>query len=291
MTSTTGQETVLPTTIRGWRDLLSHLGVRPSKGMGQNFLFERGVVRKIVDEAGIDRNSTIVEIGPGLGIMTEELLSRAGKVIAIELDTDLANHLKRLFGDRENFDIYEGDALQIDLGTLATSDRPYQVVANLPYSVASAIIRHALEATRPPQQMTVMVQKEVAERIAASPPHMSILGVAAQFYATPRIAFTVTADVFFPRPDVESAVLDLVPRSEALLPMDQRETFFRVVNAGFRQKRKQVANSLSAELVLPKPDMQALLLSSGIDPSRRAETISVEEWVRLSQAAAPKLDA
>jgi 16S rRNA (adenine1518-N6/adenine1519-N6)-dimethyltransferase len=138
--------------------------------------------------------------------------------------------------------------------------------------------------------MTIMVQKEVAERVVATPPDMSILGVATQFYATARIAFDVPPDVFFPRPDVDSAVLDIVPRNEMLLPIGQREAFFRIVNAGFRQKRKQVANSLSAELGWEKSRVQELLMSSGIDPTRRAETISVDEWVRLTQVSVNDFD-
>ncbi len=284
------QTSVLPTSLRGWRDLLAHLGIRPSKGMGQNFLYERGLVRKIVDEAEIDGHSTVIEIGPGLGILTEELLRRAENVIAVELDTELTAHLRHLFGDRNNFELHEADALKIDIGDLPQSGRPYQVVANLPYSAASAIVRHVLEDSRPPERMIVMVQKEVAERVVASPPDMSILGVATQFYATTRIAFIVPPDVFFPRPDVDSAILDIVPRSDTLLPVGQRETFFRIVNAGFRQKRKQVANSLSAELGWQKSRVQELLVSSGIDPSRRAETISVDEWVRLTEVSANEFD-
>jgi 16S rRNA (adenine1518-N6/adenine1519-N6)-dimethyltransferase len=291
MTSPTNQTTVLPTSRRGWQDLLNHLGIRPSKGMGQNFLFDRGVVQKIVDAAEINHDSTVVEIGPGLGIMTEELLARAGRVTVVELDTDLANHLRRVFGERDNFQVVEADALKIEIGHLMPSDKPYTLVANLPYSVASAITRHALEDTHPPFRLTIMVQKEVADRMVASPPDMSILGVATQFYAIARIAFVVPPDVFFPRPQVESAVVDLVPRPVRLLPEDQAAAFFRLVNAGFRQKRKQVANSISHELGLPKDQVQQTLNDAGIDPSRRAETIAVDEWLRLTLVGITELQS
>jgi 16S rRNA (adenine1518-N6/adenine1519-N6)-dimethyltransferase len=285
MTSSPGQTTVLPTSRRGWQDLLNYLGVRPSKGKGQNFLLDRSVVEKIVDAARINHDSTVVEIGPGLGIMTEELLACAGRVTVVELDTDLASHLRRVFGDRDNFQVVEADALKIEIGDLVPSDQPYSLVANLPYSVASAITRHALEDAHPPSRLTIMVQKEVADRMVASPPDMSILGVATQYYATVRIAFVVPPDVFIPRPQVESAIVDLVPRSERLLPASQNAAFFRLVNAGFRQKRKQVANSISHELGLPKDQVRQMLIDTGIDPSRRAETIAVDEWVRLTGVA------
>jgi 16S rRNA (adenine1518-N6/adenine1519-N6)-dimethyltransferase len=281
MTSTAGHSTVLPTSLRGWQDLLTRLGIRPSKGMGQNFLFERGVVRRIVDVVGIDQTSIIVEIGPGLGIMTEKLLARAGQVVVIELDRRLAAHLRHTFGDRPNLTVVEADALEITLSEIVLKGAEYDLVANLPFSVASAITRHALEDSRPPSTLTLMVQKEVAERMTAAPPNMSILGVATQFYADARIAFTVPPDVFVPRPIVESAVVHLVSRKELPIPREEIEPFFRVVNAGFRQKRKQVANSLAAELGIAKDTIQQRLEAAGIEPSRRAETISVDEWVRL----------
>ena len=282
MTSTAGHSTVLPTSLRGWQDLLTRLGIRPSKGMGQNFLFERGVVRRTIDVAEIDQCSVVVEIGPGLGIMTEELLARAGQVVAIELDRRLAAHLRHTFGDRPNFTAVEADALEFTLGEIVPKDTDYDLVANLPFSVASAVSRHALEDLRPPSTLTLMVQNEVAERMTATPPNMSILGVATQFYADARIAFTVPPEVFVPRPNVDSAVVHLVSRKELSIPREEIETFFRVVNAGFRQKRKQVANSLAAELGIAKDTIKQRLEAAGIEPSRRAETISVDEWVRLA---------
>jgi 16S rRNA (adenine1518-N6/adenine1519-N6)-dimethyltransferase len=278
------QTTLLPTTRRGWQDLLSYLGIRPSKGMGQNFLFDRGIVRRVVDTAGVDQDSIVIEIGPGLGVMTEELLANAEHVTAVELDRRLASHLRHLFGDRSNFTLVEANALDIDLADAIRSTSDYQVVANLPYSVASAITRHALEANKPPSKLTLMVQREVAERMTAVPPDMSILGVATQFYAEAEIAFVVPPDVFVPRPKVDSAVVQIATRDALPLPRDGIDSFFRVVNAGFRQKRKQVANSLSAELEMPKATVQQVLTRAGIDPTRRAETISVDEWARLTLA-------
>jgi 16S rRNA (adenine1518-N6/adenine1519-N6)-dimethyltransferase len=277
----------LPATRREWVTLLDRLGVRPSKGLGQNFLYERGLVQKMVKAAGIGPDDLVVEIGPGLGILTDELLRRAGAVVAVELDRRLAAHLRGVFADRPHFQLIEGDALRVDLLASLPADRPYKVAANLPYAVASAVLRHLLELPRPPTRLALMFQLEVAERLVARPPDLTILGVATQFYAEPRIAFTVPPTVFIPPPKVESAVVLLDVRAEQPLPRELHERFFAVVNAGFRQKRKQVANSLAAELDLPKEAVNDWLRAAGIDPMRRAQTVEVEEWAALTQLAPP----
>ena len=168
---------------------------------------------------------------------------------------------------------------------------PFDVVANLPYSVGSAILRHLLEQAHQPRRITVMLQKEVAERLVASPPDMSVLGIATQFYALPRLSFTVAPAVFIPPPKVESAVVILDVRESPLLPRERHPLFFKIVNSGFRQKRKQVANSISDVLRLPKPEIAAWLQAAGIDPMRRAETLSVAEWVALTETAPPSVVA
>lgn len=263
---------------------MTRLGVRPSKGLGQHFLFERGIVQKMVRSAGIGPGDTVLEIGPGLGILTSELLHAAQRVVAVELDQTLAAHLRTLFGDDPAFSLVAGDALDLVVTDLIPPDEPYVVAANLPYSVGSAVLRHLLEADHPPRRLAVMLQREVAERIVAEPPRMSVLSVAVQFYAAGRIAFEVPPTVFIPPPAVESAVLLLEVRPPPL-PVADRVRFFRIVNAGFRQKRKQVANSLAAELDLTKSDVNAWLAATGIDPMRRAQTLAVNEWVSLTLAA------
>ncbi len=275
----------IPATRREWTALMTRLGIRPNKGLGQNFLFERGIVQRMVRSARISAEDTVLEVGPGLGILTDELLLRAGRVIAIELDRNLAAHLRHQFGANASFSLFEGDALRLDLSEIIPVSGPYKVAANLPYGVAAAVIRRLLETPRPPVQLTVMLQLEVAERLAASPPNMTILTVATQFYAVPRIAFHVPPTVFIPPPKVESAVAILDVRPETPLPLAEHRSFFRIVNAGFRQKRKRVANSIAAELDVPKPDVSAWLASSEIDPMRRAQTLTVDEWVRLTHAA------
>lgn len=271
----------LPATIRGWRALIADIDVRPSKGKGQNFLSERGVVQRIVRAAGIDPSDRVIEIGPGLGILTWELLATGASVTSIELDWRLAQHLRSFFAGVPRFRLIEGDALQVPFDEVLP-DGEYHVVANLPYSVGTAIIQRFLEAERPPRSMTVMVQKEVADRLVSSPPDMSILSVATQFLSDPKIAFVVPPTVFIPPPKVDSAVV----RLEARAPELARElwpVFFRIVNAGFHQKRKNLSNSLSHALGLPKPDVGTWLERTGIDPMRRAETLRVPEWVALTE--------
>jgi 16S rRNA (adenine1518-N6/adenine1519-N6)-dimethyltransferase len=261
------------------------LGIRPNKGYGQNFLFERGLVQRMVRQAGVGPGDTVVEIGPGLGILTDELLRKAGKVVSIELDRTLWPHLRQVFGDDPRFTLVEGDALTVDLADLIAPGESWMVVANLPYSAGTAIVRRMLELPHPPRRLAVMLQLEVAERMIASPPDMSVLGVATQFYAEGGIAFRVAPEVFIPPPNVESAVAILDLRPEPPLPPDQRDRFFRIVNAGFRQKRKQVANSLAAALDLPKEMVSEWLQRAGIDPMRRAQTLTVAEWCELTRTA------
>src|SRR4051812_13496004 len=265
----------IPTTIRAWKGLIEQIGVRPSKGKGQNFLFERGVVQRIVRTAKITPGDHVVEIGPGLGILTWELLNAGASVTAIELDWRLAEHLDLFFASVPSFRLVEGDALTVDLaGTLP--NEPYKIVANLPYSVAAAVIQRFLEAEHPPETMIVMVQKEVALRLMAPPPDMSILSVATQFFSEPAMAFTVPPGVFIPPPRVDSAVISLRAITPAL-DREQWPLFFRIVHAGFGQKRKNLANSLSHGLAIEKPETESWLRENQVDPMRRAETLTVAE--------------
>lgn len=277
--------TRIPTSRRAWQRLMAELGIRPNKGLGQHFLFERGVVERMVKQAGITAESNVLEVGAGLGILTSELVRKAGRVVAVELDRSLAAHLRSAFGDAPNFTLVEANALQRTSDDFFADGEPFMVVANLPYSVGTAILRHLLEQQHKPTRLTVMLQKEVADRLMARPPEMSILSVAVQFFATPRLAFTVSPSVFIPPPNVQSAVVMLDVHEEPPLPAALQPLFFKIVNAGFRQKRKQLANSIADVLQLPKTPIAAWLSSNGIDPMRRAETLSVEEWVTLARSA------
>jgi len=284
-----------PETPPRWRALLREIAVRPSKGKGQNFLTDRGIVARIADAADLVPGMTTVEIGPGLGILTGELLDRVGptgRVIAVELDRRLAAHIREEFGADPTLTLIEGDVLRQPIATILADTpegTPYALVANLPYNITSAVLRHFLDDPRRPTSLTVMVQREVAERIVARPPEMSILAVAIQFYGTPQIALRVGPGAFIPRPKIESAVLHIAAASVPPLPQEAIPGFFAIVAAGFGQKRKQLANSLTAGLPLPKETIGAALAAAGLAPARRAETLSVAEWLALHATITPLL--
>lgn len=264
-----------------WWSTLNELGIQPSKALGQNFLHDRGIVRRIAESADIGPDDLVVEIGPGLGVLTEELAERAKRVIAIELDQRLAAYLRER--DLPRTEIVESDILETDLQVLTAGQR-YVVVANLPYSVAAAAIAHLLESPAPPARLIVMVQREVAERIVATPPHMNLLAVSVQLFGTPRMMFTIGPGAFVPAPTVDSTVIRIDVFAEAAIGPDECKTFFQMVKAGFRQKRKQLANALLAAPGLSKEIVEPSLGAAGIDPTRRAQTLSLDDWVRLHAA-------
>ena len=273
----------LPHTRREWSALLAELGIRPRKGMGQNFLVEPSVVGKIVKTAGVAPGDLVVEVGPGLGMLTGHLLHAGAAVTSIELDRELVPHLRNTFGNVEQLTVVEADALRVPLDQVIPGGASYSVVANLPYSVAAAVIMRFLELPDLPESMTVMVQREVAERLVATPPDMTVLSVAAQVLSDPKLNFMVAPGSFLPPPKVESAVVTLHPIGEARIATDQRPLFFEIVNGGFRHKRKQVLNSLALEFDVPKVEIASRLIAGGIDPMRRAQTISVAEWIELTR--------
>lgn len=260
------------------RATLTELGIRPRKALGQHFLHDRSVVQRILAAAELSPETLVLEIGPGLGILTEELVRRAGEVMAVELDRRLAAYLRERFRD-SRVQIVEADALTVDWGEI-TQGRPYVVVANLPYNVATPILERLLTAPHPPDRLVVMVQREVAERMVATPPAMSFLSVLVQFFTRPKIAFRVGPGAFTPPPKVESAVV-VLERRPPPLEREHWSTFFQLVQAGFAQKRKQLANALASALGMEKERVRALLAAAGIDPSRRAETLTLEDWLRL----------
>jgi 16S rRNA (adenine1518-N6/adenine1519-N6)-dimethyltransferase len=265
--------------------------IRTKKSLGQHFLRDRSVPPRIAEAANLLPSDTVVEIGPGLGILTEELAARLdparGKLIAIELDSSLLPVLHEKFAAQPHVSFVHADVLEVQPHEL-TGDVPYKVVANLPYYITSAIMRHFLDAAHKPQSLTVMVQREVAERMAARPPEMSLLAVAVQLYGKPRVLFRVPPGAFRPPPKVESAVVHITLYPPEERPANPRsiETFFRVAQAGFGQRRKQLANTLSSNLSLPKELVQAHLAAAGIDPTRRAETLTLNEWAALADTLA-----
>ncbi len=279
-------------------------GLSPRKSLGQNFLIEPAIADRIVAAAALTPDDVVLEIGPGPGMLTERLAAVARHVVAAEIDRAMVALLHAELGALPNLTIVRADILESDPGALAAqagnlanagnateaahsgAAQPYKVVANLPYYITSPVLRHLLEAVQPPTLAVLMVQQEVAERICAQPGDMSILAVSVQFYAQPQILFKVPATAFHPRPNVQSAVmrLDVLP-APAVANVDPAH-FFKVVRAGFGQKRKQLANSLSAGLAMPKAEAAEQLRAVDIDPARRAETLSMEEWGNLARRLA-----
>ncbi len=244
---------------------------------------------RIAAAADLMPADTVLEVGPGLGVLTRHLAQQAGRVVAVELDDRLIPILRERFVDQPNVHFVHADILTVDVATLLREDdgRPttgYKVVANLPYYITSAVLRHLLEAPQPPVLAVVMVQREVAQRIVAAPGDMSLLAVGIQFYAVPKIVNKVPAGAFHPRPKVDSAVLRLDVRPQPAVADVDPMRFFDVARAGFGQKRKQLLNSLSSGLAQPKEHTRAALEAAGIDPQRRAETLSLDEWGTLTKA-------
>jgi 16S rRNA (adenine1518-N6/adenine1519-N6)-dimethyltransferase len=277
-----------PSLLSRTKTLLRRYDIRAKKGLGQNFLIDSDVLKAIVAAAVLSPQDTVIEVGPGLGILTTELARRAGWVIAIELDERLAEVLKKTL-PYDNVVILNEDVLGTDPAILLRGRAPrfpsalrsYKVVANLPYYITSPVLRHFLEAPVRPETMVVMVQKEVAETIVAETGHRSLLSIAVQFYGRPEIVADVPAAAFFPPPEVDSAVVKIDVYPHPPVEVDNVDGFFRLVKAGFATARKQISNSLSHGLGLPKEETLSMLAKAAIDPQRRAETFSLEEWSNL----------
>lgn len=261
------------------RRLLRQSDLRARKGLGQHFLIDGGVLETIITAAELKLDDVVVEVGPGLGILTRELAKRAGRVIAIELDDNLAALLKKSLASFGNVTIINDDVLKIEPTSLLEG-QDYKVVANLPYYITSPVLRHFLETAAKPRAMVVMLQKEVAEAIAAKPGDMSLLSVSIQFYGEPKIMTVVSPQSFYPAPEVSSAILKIDVYPKPRVDVDEKG-FFDTVRAGFAAPRKQLANSLAKGLGKEKGEVLPFLHKAGIDSQRRAETLSLEEWASL----------
>lgn len=264
------------------RQVLSRFGITAKKSLGQNFLNDDDALDRIVRAAEIEPDDTVVEIGPGLGILTEQLAERAKRVIAVELDSRMIPVLRSTLAGFDNVELVEGDALEIDLPSLAGG--PYKVVANLPYYITSLVLRHLLESTPAPARIVVLIQKEVAERIVAKQGKLSLLAVSVQIYGRPGLAGDVPPTSFIPEPDVTSSILRIDVLPEPLVAAEDREWFFKVVSAGFSQSRKQLHNAIGRMLWFEPGGAIALLESVGIEPTLRAQNLSIDDWKRLAVA-------
>jgi 16S rRNA (adenine1518-N6/adenine1519-N6)-dimethyltransferase len=264
------------------RHLLKQFGLRPKKSLGQNFLSDNYALTKIVQAAEVNADDVVLEIGPGLGSLTQHLASIAKRVIAVEIDQTLMPVLRSELADRSNVEIVNGDILDLDPADLLRGASTYKVVANIPYYITSAIVRHLLEASIRPSLIVLTIQQEVAERIIAQPNDMNLLAVSVQFYGSPRIVARIEAEAFYPAPNVDSAVVRIELNAKPRVDVNSVDTFFRVVKAGFSQKRKQIHNSLMGGLAKSREEIDQLLKDAGIDPKRRAETLTLEEWAKLA---------
>lgn len=263
----------------------------PRKRFGQHFITDSKIHQKIVRAAEIVPGDTVLEIGPGLGHLTSALSDAGAQVVAVEIDPDLVARLTERFNATPNVHVLQGDILArpperwiADAGLRTVR---YIVVANLPYYITSAVLRHLLEAHTPPTRLVVMVQREVAQQLTSAPPNMNLLALSVQFYAEPRIVARVPAGAFFPPPKVDSAIvrMDVLPMPRHKDP----ERFFKVARAGFSSRRKQLRNSLAAGLKMATDQIERALAHAHIEPTRRAETLTMQEWLRLVETLSNSL--
>lgn len=267
--------------------------VRAKKSLGQHWLYDYATLESICDSADVQAGDAVLEIGPGLGTLTRKLLTRGAHVTAVEYDHDLAANLSKTLqadhledgpidsGVLANLTVVESDILRFNLQQLP---KGYKVVANIPYYLTSNLIRVLCESANPPARAALLIQKEVAERVAAGPGDMSLLSVSAQYYCEVSLGVFVPARLFTPPPKVDSQVLELRFRENSLFTDVDTKQFFRLVRAGFSQKRKTLLNTLSAGLALSKDDTKNMLAAAGIDPSTRAQALSLDQWHTLYQA-------
>ena len=280
-------ERLEPPTPGQLRRLMGAERLRPRKSLSQNFLTDPEVLEAIVAAAELRPGDNVVEVGPGLGVLTRRLLAAGASVMAVEVDPRLAEYLRRELYGVKRFELIEADALSLHPREFFP-DRPIKVVANIPYHITSPLLHTFLEGERPPALTVLLVQLEVAERVAAPPGRMSYLSVFAQNVATAEVIARVPAAAFEPAPAVDSAVLRLRRREHPVVEVGAaREPFYRVVQAGFRQRRKQVHNGLTRELAVDREVVEAALSACGVDPERRPQTLSVDEWACLTGELAP----
>lgn len=257
--------------------------IEPKKSLGQHWLFDVDALEAMSDAAEVQAGDTVLEVGPGLGTLTEVLLSDGAKVTAVEFDQTLYQQLMGEASqfsaeDRENLKVINEDILKFDLATLPKN---YKVCANIPYYLTSNLIRRLLEASNPPSVIALLIQKEVAERIAAGPGEMSVLAVATQFYAEIELKRLVPAELFTPPPKVDSQIIQIKRREQPLFPDIESKKFFQLVRAGFSEKRKKLRSSLSGGLHISKEAADELLKKAAIPPNARAQELTLKQWYTL----------
>jgi len=261
---------------------LKRFGLRPSKGLGQNFLQDSAALEKICEAAEITADDFVLEIGPGLGSLTRYLAASAREVLAVELDGEILPALAEILRPYKNARVIHADILKTKMSELVSAPN-YIVAANIPYYITSAVIRHLLESDLQPRRIVLTIQKEVAERICATPGDLSLLALSAQVYGEPRLMAKIPAASFYPAPKVDSAILRIDMRPQPLIAKEALPRFFQLIKAGFGQKRKTLRNALAAGLHVSREEVESMLSAAGIDFMRRAETLNMDEWRLLCE--------
>jgi 16S rRNA (adenine1518-N6/adenine1519-N6)-dimethyltransferase len=261
--------------------ILKQYGLRPNQRLAQNFLRDKQSLETIAALAEIQKTDSVLEVGPGLGSLTRYLSYYSNEVVAVEIDQKMGDILKIVLKSYGNVRLISGDILDLSPTELGLPPN-YIVAANIPYNITSAIIRHLLESDSKPRRIVLTIQKEVADRICESPPDMSLLALSVQVYGAPMIAGHIPATAFYPAPKVDSAIVKIEIYPEPLISVSHLPTFYKLIKAGFSQKRKTLRNALSAGLKVTTSEAQNLLIQSNIDSRRRAETLSLEEWNNLA---------
>ena len=264
------------------RELAKIFGIHPTSSKGQNFLIDEEVYDDMIKSADISSDATVLEAGPGFGFLTAKLSQSAGKVLAVELDDGLADYLIMALdaADTSNVELIHADVMSLDEDFLA-SICPYQIVSNLPYQISSIFLRKFLTAKNKPSSLTLMLQKEVAERIVSQAPDMNLLAFSVQYYATARIERIVPASAFWPKPEIESAIIRIDVDKNRNLSSDDEKRLFRVLKFAFSAKRKMLKNNLSAGLHVSPSVIEKILSDQGFDIKSRAENLNVDDWLKL----------
>lgn len=265
--------------LKNIHSLLKKYEIRPNKRLGQNFLASSSIVKKVMGISGAQKEDIVLEIGPGMGVLTQDLAEKAKKVLAVEKDGKMCGVLLDVLLPFSNVKIINEDIFDF---LPNFREKNYKVVANVPYYATAHIIRSLLERENQPQEIVLIIQKEVAERICAKPPKASILSISVQFYGTPKIVGNIKKTKFWPIPKVDSAILKISDIGRNKFNVDEKR-FFQIVRAGFHFKRKTLANNLAKGLEKSKEEVVKILWEIGIDPKRRAETLSIEEWIVLAK--------
>ena len=263
--------------------LLKKYGIQPQKSLGQNFLADHNALLKIVRDAEVNKEDRVLEIGAGLGNLTRLLAHHARQVTAIEIDDRLYPALEGVIRPFDNVQLVQGDILETPMESLFTEDG-YLVVANIPYYITSAVIRHLLEAAVKPGRIVLTIQREVAERILSQDEKTSLLSLSVQVYGDARITSQIPAACFYPRPQVDSSVLIIDVDEQPKLKDEEIKWLFKLAHAAFNQKRKMLRNSLKSIVGGDQEKLLAVLAEAGIDPRQRPEALSLDDWIRLTRA-------